>query len=69
MVEFAVNNNISERTSISPFFTNYGLNPKIDFKPDIRVDNPEEGQAHTLANRLSEIYDLIKIKILFAQDK
>jgi hypothetical protein len=54
MAEFATNNHVSETTGISPFFANYRLNPKIDFKPDIRVDNPEEDQAHTLADRLSK---------------
>jgi hypothetical protein len=43
MAEFTANNHIPEITSISPFFANYGLNPKIDFEPDIRVDNHEEG--------------------------
>jgi N-acetylmuramoyl-L-alanine amidase CwlA len=68
MVECAANNHVSETTSISPFFANYGLNPKINFEQDIRVDNCEEDQAHTLADCLSEIHDLIKSKILFAQD-
>jgi hypothetical protein len=35
MAEFAANNHISETTGILPFFVNYGLNPKIDFEPDI----------------------------------
>jgi hypothetical protein len=43
MAEFAANNHISETTSISPFFANYGLNPKIDFELEIQVDNHEEG--------------------------
>jgi hypothetical protein len=45
MAEFAANNYISQTTGILPFFGNYGLNPKIDFESDIRVDNHEEGQA------------------------
>jgi hypothetical protein len=68
MAEFAANNYISETTSISPFFANYGLNPKIHFEPDIQVHNAEEDQAHTLADCLSEIHDLIKSKMVFAQD-
>jgi hypothetical protein len=63
MAEFAANNHISETTGMSPFFANYALNPKIDFEPDIRVDNPEEHQACTLADCLSEIHDLIKSQI------
>jgi hypothetical protein len=68
MAEFAANNYVSETTNISPFLANYGLNPKIDFKPDIGVDNPKEDQARTLADYLSEIHDLIKSEIAFAQD-
>jgi hypothetical protein len=69
MAESAANNHILETTSISPFFTNYGLTPKIDFEPDNKVENPKEDQARTLANRLSEIHDLIKSQIVFAQDR
>jgi hypothetical protein len=68
MAEFAANNHVSETTGISPFFTNYGLNPKIDFEPDLWVNNPEENEAYTLADRLSEIHDLIKSEMSFAQD-
>jgi hypothetical protein len=35
MAEFTANNHISETTGISPFFANYRLNPKIDFKRDL----------------------------------
>jgi hypothetical protein len=68
MAEFTANNHVSETTGISPFFANYGLNPKINFEPDLQVDNPEENEAHTLAERLSKIHDLIKSEISFAQD-
>jgi hypothetical protein len=63
-----VKNHVLEITGTPPFFTNYRLNPKIDFEPDIQVDNPKKGLACTLANRLSEIHDIIKSKTLFAQD-
>jgi hypothetical protein len=68
MAEFATNNHISETTSISAFFANYGLNPKIDFEPDIQVDNPKEEEVHTLADCLSKIHEHIKSKISFPQD-
>jgi transposase InsO family protein len=69
MAEFAANNHISEITGISPFFANYGLNPKIDFELDIRVDNHEECQAQGLAECLSNIHDLIHSEMSFAQDR
>jgi hypothetical protein len=69
MAEFAANNHVSETTGISPFFANYGLNPKIDFELDIPVHNPKEDQACTLANHLSEIHDLFKSEMSFAKDR
>jgi hypothetical protein len=69
MAKFAVNNHISETTSISPFFANYGLNPRMDFEPDIQVDNYEESQAQGLAECLSDIHNLIHSKMSFAQDR
>jgi hypothetical protein len=69
MAEFTANNHISEITGISPFFANYGLNPKIDFEPDIPVDNPKDDQAWTLADCLSKIHDVFKSEMLFAQDQ
>jgi hypothetical protein len=69
MVEFAANNHVLETTGILPLFAIYGLNPKIDFKQDIRVYNPKEDQAHTLADHLSEIHDVIKSEMAFAQDR
>jgi hypothetical protein len=43
MAEFPVNKQVLQATGILPFFVTYRLNPKIDFEPDIPVDNPEEG--------------------------
>jgi hypothetical protein len=68
IAEFAANNHTSEMTSLSPFFSNYGFHPKLDFEPDIHVDHPEEEQAHCLTDCLKEIYDFTKNKMTFAQD-
>jgi hypothetical protein len=68
MAEFAAKNLVLETSRILPLFANYGLNPKIDFEPDMQVDNPEESLAHTLTNHLSEIHNIIKSEISLAQD-
>jgi hypothetical protein len=68
MAELAANNHVSETTSLSPFFANYGMHPKIDFEQDIRVDNPEEEEAHSLADHLAGIHDIIKSEMTFTQD-
>ena len=47
LAEFAGNNQISETTTVSPFFANLGYHPHCDFELDIRADNPEEQQAQT----------------------
>jgi hypothetical protein len=69
LAEFAANNHVSETTGLSPFFVNYGMHPKLDFEPDLRVDNPEEGQAQSLTRLLAEIHDFAKAEMAYAQDR
>jgi hypothetical protein len=69
IAEFESNNHVSKTTSLSRFFANYGMHPKIDFEPDIRVDNPEEEQACSLAIYLARIHDIIKSEMSFTQDR
>jgi transposase InsO family protein len=33
LIKFALNNAVSETTGFSPFFANYGFNPKLEFEP------------------------------------
>jgi hypothetical protein len=68
LAEFTTNNHISETTELSPFFANYGMHLKLDFEPDLRVDNLEEGQAQSLTCRLAEIHDFVKAEMAYAQD-
>jgi len=48
LAEFAGNNQVSETTTVSPFFANLGYDPRCDFELDIHTDNPEEQQAQTV---------------------
>jgi len=41
LAEFAANNQVSDTTSISPCFANYGYHPKYNFELNIRVDTVE----------------------------
>jgi hypothetical protein len=66
LAKFAANNHISKTTGLSPFFANYGMHPKLDFKPDLWIDNPEEGQAQSLTHLLAEIYNFMKAKMAYA---
>ena len=49
LAEFAGNNQVSDTTSLSPFFANLGYHPHYDFELGIRVDAPEEREAQTAA--------------------
>jgi transposase InsO family protein len=69
LTKFATNNDISETTGLLPFFVNYGIHPKLDFEPDLQVDNPEEGQAQSHTRWLTEIHDFAKAKMVYAQDR
>ena len=40
LAEFAANNQESATTRASPFFATSGLNPRLDFELDIRINNP-----------------------------
>jgi hypothetical protein len=69
LAEFTANNHVSETTGLSPFFANYGMHPKLDCESDLRVDNPEEGQAQSLTHLLAEIHDFAKAEMGYAQDR
>jgi hypothetical protein len=67
LAEFAGNNQVSDTTSVSPFFANHGFHPKHDFELDIRIDFPEEQQAQTAAERLAAIHDVARSEMRYAQ--
>ena len=61
------NNQVSDTTSVFPFFANYGYHPKYDFELDHRVDSSEEQQAQTAAKRLATIHDVARSEMRYAQ--
>ena len=52
LCEFAVNNAVSETTQFSPFFANFGRDPRMNFDLDRPVENPEQARAHEAAANL-----------------
>jgi hypothetical protein len=67
LAEFARNNVISETTGVSPFFANYGFNPKLGtepFKPcPPNISDVQKKQfykANTVADRFQRIIDQLK---------
>jgi len=67
LVEFACNNQVSDTTTMSPFFANCGFHPHYDFELDIRVDAVEEGEAQTAAERLELIHEVARAEMRYAQ--
>jgi transposase InsO family protein len=67
LAEFAGNNQVSESTTLSPFFANLGFHPRCDFELDIRTDNPEERQVQTAVERIQHIHDVARAEIRYAQ--
>ncbi len=70
--EFAANNQASESTGVSPFFANYGYDPKWQF--DLRQNEqappiPAETDAQETARQLKEIQEHLQTEILRAQHR
>jgi transposase InsO family protein len=68
--EFTANNQASESRCVSPFFANYGYDPKWQF--DLRQSNrspliPAETDAHETARQLKKILENLQAEILRAQ--
>jgi hypothetical protein len=62
LAEFASNNAVSETTGFSPFFANYGFNPKLGFEPrplcsfdKIPQQKREFMKAYNVADRFDRI--------------
>ena len=67
LAEFAGNNQVSDTTSLSPFFANLEYHPRYDFELDIPIDVPEERDAQMAAERLSLIHEVARAEIRYAQ--
>jgi transposase InsO family protein len=69
LAEFAANNQDSETTGVSPFFANYGYDPRWQCDPLqlANVQRKEELDARTAATRLKEIHDHLKVEMAHAQ--
>jgi len=67
LAEFAGNNQVSDSTTLSPFFANAGYHPHCDFELDIHVDDPEEYRAQTAAEHLTQIDKVARSEMRYAQ--
>lgn len=64
VAEFAYNNATHSATQVSPFFANYGYNPKATLSLDVSVPDPT---AHDFTKPLSDLHDYCREQIAIAQ--
>jgi len=67
LAEFAGNNQVSDSTTLSPFFANASYHPRCDFELDIRIDDLQEYRAQTAAERLHRIHEVARSEMRYAQ--
>ena len=63
LAEFTGNNQVSDTTTLSPFFANGGFHPRYGFELDIRVNALEEREAQTAAERLELIHEVARTEM------
>jgi hypothetical protein len=76
LAEFATNNQVNETTGISPFFANYGFNPRMGVEPPspspptLSVQAKKEYlRADTIANRFERILTQLKALARITQQR
>lgn len=72
LAEFAANNAESEAIRCSPFFANYGYNPRIGFEPRqimAMSSLPSEVRADEYANHMEDLLDVLRTEMQAAQAK
>jgi hypothetical protein len=64
IAEFAYNNAAHSATQISPFFANYGYNPRATLSLDVSVPDPA---AHDFSHALSDLHSYCREQVEIAQ--
>lgn len=68
MTEFAANNTTSDTTQVSPFFANYGFNPRFDLNQTPQPDNQIESSADQFSQYMLNIHNQLQAEIARAQE-
>jgi RNase H-like domain found in reverse transcriptase/Reverse transcriptase (RNA-dependent DNA polymerase)/Integrase zinc binding domain/Integrase core domain/Chromo (CHRromatin Organisation MOdifier) domain len=70
LAEFAGNNHPSETTGLSPFFANYGFDPRLDFDLEGPANpNPGELKAQEVATYFATLHDWLRAELLRGQHR
>jgi len=67
LAEFALNNQESETTQTTPFYASYGFHPRR-LPEDVPIVD-SNASSNALATRISEIHELVKAEMLYAQSR
>jgi hypothetical protein len=67
LAEFAANNAVNESTQTTPFFANYGFNPRLGFEPIPPDNRPAARDAEEFAQRMDAIHEHLRAEICLAQ--
>jgi hypothetical protein len=67
LAEFAINNAHQSSLKCSPFYANYGYNPT--FSIDLKKSSLSVPVANELAERLSEMHDVLRDNLILAQNQ
>jgi len=69
LAEFSANSLPSETTGVSPFFANYGFNPRIGVEPIDTTRQPENRDAEDFAADMSNITAYLQEAMLLSQSR
>lgn len=67
MAEFAANNAISDSTTVSLFFANYGFNLRLNWNHDNEPNHDENQDTTTFANTMEKLHDQLRAEMSRAQ--
>ncbi len=72
LAEFAVNNAVSKPIGCSPFFANYGFNPRLGFEPAPLINHGTPAAAvaaEDFGRHMQDLCDLLRTEMQAAQSK
>ena len=67
LAEFAANNHASETTAMSPFFANYGFDPRMSLEAPRAPTNVPEIRARSITDAFAEIIPHLRSEMTHAQ--
>jgi len=68
MAEFIGNNHTSETTGTSPFFANYGYDPRMDFLDEQTLPTDDQ-EARSFVVTMTELHAYLRTEMGYAQER